>query len=157
MTSKIKVKPLNYFNTVVANSNTAKGEIITEIRGELTESASKYSIQISETEHLLPFSSNPNDPVSTWRFLNHSCEPNSYIDLQKMVLIALTDIFEGEEVRFNYNTTEFEISSPFICNCKSINCYGKIKGFRHLSGEKQKILNPYIAPYLKKNTAQSIS
>jgi SET domain len=157
MAVKIKVKSLNSFNTVVAKSKIARGEIITPLTGEAAPGASKYSIQISQTEHVLPYSPDPEDPTSFWRFLNHSCTPNSFIDVQKMALVALGAVAEGDEVRINYNTTEFEIASPFSCNCGALNCDGEIKGYRHLSRAKQQILNPYLAPYLKKNSVQSLS
>lgn len=156
MTTIIEVKSLNSFNTVVAKSNIAKGEIITNISGRTTLSPSKYSLQISKTEHLLPHSSDSKDPICIWRFLNHSCEPNSFIDIQRMTLIALTDIQKDEEVRFNYNTTEFEIATPFNCHCNSQNCYGKVKGFRYLSKEEQKKLALYLAPHFQKKSSQLI-
>jgi len=152
MAIKIKVKSLDSFNTVIAKSYITKGEIITHISGQPAKKASKYSIQISTTEHLLPYSSDPNDPVSIWRFLNHSCEPNAFIDIEKMNLIAFVDIAENEEVRFNYNTTEFEIASPFNCNCNSLNCNGEIKGFKYLSEYNRKKLGKQIPAYLRKNS-----
>lgn len=150
MSLKITVKELNSFKTVVANSPIGKGETIILFSGNRSAVANKYSLQISETEHLSPYSSDRDDPLSIWQFLNHSCSANCYIDYNKIALVALTDIKEGEEVRFNYNTTEFEIATPFICNCNSLNCYGEIKGFRYLPRAEQIKLTAYLAPHLKR-------
>jgi SET domain-containing protein len=148
--SKVKVNERNSFKTVIAETKIVKGETIIPLKGNKASTPDKYSLQISETEHLSPYSSDTSDPLSVWRFLNHSCSANSHIDLQKMALIALSDILPGEEVRFNYNTTELKIAAPFLCECNSGNCYGEIKGFGYLPKEEQKKLASYLAPHLKK-------
>lgn len=138
MSIKIIVKEQDSFKTIVAKVKISKGETIILFTGNRSAVANKYSLQISETEHLSPYSADQNDLRSIWQFLNHSCSANSFIDFHNLALIALKDISEGEEVRFNYNTTELEIATPFICNCNSINCYGEIKGFKYLSKERKK-------------------
>ena len=53
------------------------------------------------------------------KFLNHSCKPNSRIVSEDgfILLYAITDIDIGDEVTFDYNSTESNISNPFVCNC----------------------------------------
>ena len=53
------------------------------------------------------------------KFLNHSCKPNSRIVSEDgfILLYAITDIDIGDEVTFDYNSTEGNISNPFVCNC----------------------------------------
>jgi hypothetical protein len=61
------------------------------------------------------------------RYINHSCEPNAYIDTQKQKLIASKCINPNEEITFNYLVSEREITAPFDCNCSSENCAGRIE------------------------------
>lgn len=136
MKEKTKVVSKNSFYTVIALTTIQAGETILHIEGTFTDHPSKYSIQISKNKHLLPYSSDPDDPLSHWRFLNHSCDPNSFVDLIKMDVVALRTINKEEEVRFNYNLTEYDLATPFVCNCGEKNCLGEIKGFRYLSEQQ---------------------
>lgn len=56
-------------------------------------------------------------------YINHSCDPNSKIDVGKICLIALRDIKNGEEITVNYDRTELD-GVKVLCNCKSRNCKG---------------------------------
>lgn len=57
---------------------------------------------------------------------NHSCSPNAGIKGQ-IVLIARRSIAIGEEICFDYDTTE-TWAVPFSCNCGAENCRGRIDG-----------------------------
>lgn len=105
-----------------------------------------HSIQTNWSEHILM-----DLPA---RFINHSCEPNLSVakDLnenQSYDFIALRDINKGEEVRFDYETTEYEVGAFEDCACNVDSCRGAIKGFKH---NKDVILEKYdetnIAGYL---------
>ncbi len=61
------------------------------------------------------------------RYINHSCDPNTYVDHESESLIALRDIEEGEEITFDYLFSEESISSPFDCNCEAANCVGRVE------------------------------
>ena len=147
--SKVKVLKNDRYFTVVATKNILKGESILKLQGIVSLSPDKYSLQIGEKEHLASFSDNPQDEFSYFRFINHSCSPNSYFDIPDKALIALNDIPENEEVVFHYCTTEYEMASPFQCLCGNTNCLLEIKGFRYLSDEKKKEFFPQLAPHLK--------
>ena len=58
--------------------------------------------------------------------INHSCEPNVGVKGQ-IILVARRDISRGEELTFDYDTTETE-TDPFICHCGSGQCRGTIEG-----------------------------
>ncbi len=45
-----------------------------------------------------------------------------------MMIIAIKDIGNGEELKFFYPSTEWEMDQPFICNCGSSQCLGLISG-----------------------------
>ena len=58
------------------------------------------------------------------RFVNHSCNPNTYIRIHhgRVEFYALRDIAEGEELTCYYGETHHEGKRP--CTCKSTNCRG---------------------------------
>lgn len=73
-------------------------------------------------------------------FVNHSCNPNTGIrndDSGNVVLFALRDIALGEEITFDYATTQSEGYSTMKCQCGEPNCRELIGDFRELSTEKQ--------------------
>jgi hypothetical protein len=51
------------------------------------------------------------------RYLNHSCVPNLVLDRKKQAFVALRPISIGEELSFDYEDTEPEVCSPFMCRC----------------------------------------
>lgn len=142
------VKKDDYF-TVIATKNILKGDSILKLQGAISAVPDKYSLQIGKKEHLRAFSEDPEDEASSFRFLNHSCSPNSYFDIPNRILIALNEIAINEEIVFHYCTTEYEMISPFKCLCGSKNCLGEIKGYNYLSSENKKKLFSQLSPHLK--------
>lgn len=63
------------------------------------------------------------DPILNW--VNHSCNPNVVLRLEKKQpeLVALRDIFPGEEIVCDYTATE-QGHFKKKCNCGSSNCKG---------------------------------
>src|SRR5208337_2618791 len=57
---------------------------------------------------------------------NHSCDPNVGVKGQ-IIVVARRPIIEGEELTFDYDTTETS-AEPFKCRCGSSNCRGLIDG-----------------------------
>ena len=53
------------------------------------------------------------------QYLNHHCIPNACIIYKhnNVYLYAIENIKIGEEITFNYNLTEKNITNPFNCNC----------------------------------------
>lgn len=70
------------------------------------------------------------------RSANHSCNPNSGI-VKNSILIAIEDIFAGEEICYDYSTTMMENYWTMVCKCGSKDCRGVIKDF-HLLPETVK-------------------
>mmetsp|Transcript_6168 Transcript_6168/g.15365 ORF Transcript_6168/g.15365 Transcript_6168/m.15365 type:complete len:139 (-) Transcript_6168:382-798(-) len=90
-----------------------------------------HSIQIDWDRHILM--------ELPARFLNHSCDPNVGVgprvnEAGSYDFVALCDIGAGEEVRFDYETTEYEVGAFSDCHCGAINCRGSIRGYKHNSG-----------------------
>jgi len=81
-----------------------------------------------------------------WRFMNHSCAPNTRIDGREVRTIR--PIEAGEQLTFDYDTTEWQMAAPFECRCGSPHCRGLIRGYRHLPPLERRRLDPIAAPYL---------
>lgn len=132
-----------------------KKEIIFTFIGKLVPLSypDPKALQVSETELL-------SSTVGYDDFLNHSCEPNCYVRFGESVeLVALRPIEEGEELSFNYNTTEYEMMTQgchFACSCASRQCQGEVRGFAYLSLSEQKRLRRFLSPYLLKKLSERI-
>jgi SET domain-containing protein len=134
------VGPFGY--SINCSSNIRSGERIFRLSGQLVSQPSKYTIQRWESEHLSP-------EGALWAWVNHACVPNCAIDFETWELVSRSPIRVGEEMTFNYNSTEWEISSPFNCRCGSPNCGQVIRGFRYLNGAQRDGLRALLSPYLR--------
>ena len=87
--------------------------------------------------------------MSPWGALNHGCDPNVAIDVSRRVIVARRAIAAGDQLRFDYNTTEWELAESFVCNCGVPACVGVAMGFAHLSSTRQQILLRDAAPHIR--------
>jgi D-alanine-D-alanine ligase len=71
----------------------------------------------------------PKDPED-WRPVNHSCDPNAW--LEGLNLVARRPIEAGEEIRVDYATYGNNILSPFDCACRAPDCRGRVSEDDHL-------------------------
>jgi SET domain. len=134
-----------------------KNEIIFRFDGKIvyqdyTNVSMPYALQLDFNKYLIP--------KGIYKYVNHSCSPNSYVKLinNKLYLIALRDIEKDEEICYNYNTSEFDMGiDAFECLCKSPNCYKIIKGFKYLPLEEKIKLKPYLLSYLKRYLSEEIN
>lgn len=94
-------------------------------------------------------------------FVNHSCDPNCVIRFENgnAVLYVLKNIKEGEELTFDYNTSDWDMLEQeensgeeltFNCLCQSAFCVGQVKGFRHLTAEQREARKSSLSPLLVK-------
>ena len=92
--------------------------------------------------------------------LNHSCDPNCYVDFDSLCLVALKDIAPGEELTFNYNASEYDLvdqGCAFLCCCGAVNCVRHLRGFKYLSSEQKRRIKPLLSPFLEKKMKMSLS
>ena len=128
---------------LVANTPFQKGQILDSFAdARLTPEPTYQTVQVSATEHVLV--------GDTLAKLNHSCAPNTYLDVERGVVIALGDIAIGDELTFFYPSTEWEMVEPFLCQCGSAACVGLIQGakFLHPTYLAQYKFNPHIVSLL---------
>ena len=136
--SPVEVRENVRYKGVFATEDIQSGAAIFHLRGTISTRPTKYTIQLGDERHLAsPDIRKPGDKLAyCWKYLNHSCEPNGYIDATELICRALRDIAAGEEITFNYLTTESEMDVPFNCRCGSANCFGFIQGRKFLTEEE---------------------
>ncbi|MBI2022958.1 SET domain-containing protein [Candidatus Giovannonibacteria bacterium] len=136
--------------SLFADRNFRVGEKITGLSGKITSAsiASPEAIQVSANYFLDGKDYVPED------FINHACEPNTRLDIERRRFAAIKNIPKNCEITFNYNTTEFDMAkygTDFICICGSKKCLGEIKGFKYLSMKQKIQLKPYLSTFLSAN------
>lgn len=129
---------------LLANRIIHEGELVLIFEGEEQSEPSMYTLQIDEKRHLLS--------TGGPQYLCHSCSPNLYIDWKHSspYFKAYRTISKNEELTFHYCTTEWEMNSPFKCDCKSEHCLKEIKGYKYCTEEWKRDHRSQISPYLQK-------
>lgn len=128
----------------------AQGDPILAITGRIQSTPTRYSIQLDHGVHIEADGNLPDHEMRVrhpWRFLNHSCEPNAAVDGRR--LVALRAIGAGEQITFDYTTTEADMAEPFDCGCGARGCLGHVRGFLHLAGTAKRARAHRLAPHLR--------
>jgi len=149
--ARVRATRAGYAYRVFAVEELATGQTVLVIDGEPVERPSRWSMQVDTHRHI-----SVRDDLALaellerypWRFTNHACEPNTR--LMGTTLVAVRPIAAGEEITFNYNTTELDLAEPFACRCGHSLCARSIRGFRHLTPEERERLRPLLAGHLLK-------
>jgi hypothetical protein len=102
------------------------GEVISKFYAGITQSYATYlTVQTGVDTHITL-------QPEFLQYINHSCEPNVFFDTATLELICLKPLQSGDELTFFYPSTEWDMSQPFVCNCKSAGCLQLINGASHL-------------------------
>ena len=104
----------------------------------------KYSIQISENKHAYM-------SPDILAYINHSCDPNVFIDSENKNIVSIKDIKISEQVTFFYPSTEWYMASKFDCHCGSKNCLRYIGGASQINSSvlQQYRLSTHITQMLQ--------
>jgi len=115
---------------------------------EVVQTPTYLSVQIDHHRHILL------EPEFL-QFLNHSCDPNIYVDVTSQEFVCLRDIDVNEEITFFYPSTEWAMEQIFHCGCRSENCLGEIKGAMHLD---RNLLSRYrFTPHIMEKLREHVS
>ena len=71
--------------------------------------------------------------------------------------VALRPIAAGDEVRFHYAATEYEMAEPFACRCGARTCAGEVRGYRYLSAEQRALLAEHAQPHVRAAAAREVA
>lgn len=108
--SKTKVVTDGNGARLVFATSVPKGSVVLsylESQGEIQEKPCTYSIQIGKDKHILF--------AKTIRYMNHSFQPTVQLEILNgsVVVRTVRDCLEGEDITFDYSTTEVNMASPF--------------------------------------------
>lgn len=147
--AKLKVKPIGTEKGVFAAEDMAKGKEILDFSGKIVpeEGSGKWDLWIGKNK----FIKAPKNSVDN--LLNHSCDPNTFVKKKGKIfyLISIKNIKKGDEINFDYDTTDYDNKEfEFACSCKSRKCRKIIRGFKYLNARQKKKLSRYLIPYLKR-------
>jgi len=120
------------------------GDVITgEMLSRMSEERHRLSVQIEEDLYLVTPSEGPAD------WVNHSCDPNAGL-VGQIVLVALRDIKPGEEIGFDYATSDGSPYDEFECGCGSRLCRHHVSGDDWKLPELQKRYQGHFSPYIQR-------
>jgi hypothetical protein len=120
----ITIRTENKVRSLIARQDFKCGDVVYQIPSEkLFEKPNRFTVQMDRNLHT---------EVGKLSALNHSCDPNVILDMDRMLVIASRDIQTGDELSFFYPSTEWEMAAPFICLCGSPRCIHVVAGARFL-------------------------
>lgn len=129
---------------VFTTSQVPAGTPLSVLRGPLQDHPGRHTIQIGESDHL-------DASGSVDGQMNHSCTPNSFVDLSnpsQPVIRAIHALRAGSELTIDYCASEEVVVEPFECHCESENCYGVVRGYSYLTNRQRLLLRELTSPYL---------
>ena len=89
--------------------------------GPFQPEPNRWTVQSNHRKHAEPL------PFEL-RYINHSCDPNVFFDVDADVLRAIKNITPGDEFSFFYPSTEWSMAEQFDCMCGMQSCIGRISG-----------------------------
>lgn len=120
------------------------GDVVTgEMLSWMSEEKHRLAVQIEEDLYLVT----PNEGPADW--VNHSCDPNAGL-VGQVVLVALRDIRPGEEICFDYATSDGSPYDEFTCGCGTRSCRGRVTGDDWKLPELQARYAGHFSPYIQK-------
>lgn len=132
---------------VFAARTFAAGDLVLEFQGKVrnveTFKDLTHALQISP-RRFLSASGGIDD------YVNHSCDPNCGIrDVEgRIQLFALATIEAGDEITFDYATTQSGGFFVFDCQCDAVNCRGQVGDFDEMPTARQEF-------YIRRNALLS--
>jgi len=120
------------------------GMVVTFDQLSKLETYQQYqAIQIEERFHLAPIG-----PSEEADYFNHSCNPNAGLSGQNC-LVAMRAIKKGEEVCFDYATSDSTPYDEFICQCGEPTCRHAVLATDWMLPELWERYDGYFSPYLQ--------
>ena len=95
------------------------GQLVCEVIGEEIEAPTRTSLQLGGNKHI--------DVKAPIMYINHNCNAN--ITLKNDTFVAKKLILKGDEITFDYNDSEEELSDPFLCR----DCGEMMKGRKFMN------------------------
>ncbi len=117
-----------YGERQLATRSYRAGDLVHQITGHSVTSTPTYlTIQVGPDTHIAH--------LGIVDFLNHSCRPNTVVDVDALTVRAARDIAPGDELTYFYPSTEWDMDRPFDCQCGEPGCVGHVAGAKYLSSD----------------------
>jgi len=151
--SAIKVVdgPKNVGRKAIAAKDLKTGMVINEFSQPLFRQPTMHTVCLTNGVHV--------PPTFGAEFISHACGPDTNIsmvvqpDARSVKVVVTKDTKCGDDLYFNYNTTEWTMSCPFQCTCHVCMNEGKsrlVRGFAFLSNDEQdELLQGYVSAYVR--------
>jgi len=128
----IYINECRFGKGVFAAENINKGQVILTFTGKIIDLEAVLEKGEKESNPLQIDTFKYIDIEEPGVLVNHSCSPNAGI-LNDTILVAIADIYQNEEITFDYSTTMSEDLWTMKCECLSSNCRGIVRDFEFLS------------------------
>lgn len=136
-----------YGKGVYASKYIKKGEEIASFDGPIfdndfddwTEDLLQHAIQFEKAKW--------RDSKGIARWINHSCDPNCGIK-KLFKVVAMRDIFAGEQITWDYEMTEKSSWFRMKCRCGSTLCRKVIGNYKNMPAKTRKKYKGYISEWL---------
>lgn len=114
---------------------------------QCTDEQQMHAVQVEEGLYIVPYKE-----AEVGDFFNHCCDPNVGVKGQ-IVVVAMRDIEPGEELCFDYATTDSSDYDEFPCSCGASNCRGTVRGDDWRLPELQSRYKDWFSLYLQRRIA----
>ena len=148
--SRVRVGPVPGGQGLFTAVAVPAGGTVLVLDGVIRPKPDRYSIQVDVASHLHPrpeaLAEGEASPAPWW-FLNHCCRPT--VRIEGLRVVAVHDLAAGEQLRFDYDTTEWSLAEPFRCGCG--HCGGRtVGGYARLGDEERARIDAIVAPHLRR-------
>ncbi len=115
-----------------------------DVAAALPPQTRRYVVQVEDAQYLAPL-----ERIDPAELINHCCQPTCGLQGQ-ITLVALRRIQPGEEITFDYATTD---SSPFLefdCACVKKPCRNRVSANDWQRSDVQRTNAGHFSPYLQR-------
>jgi len=141
---RIEVSPGSFTSAAYAEQSLPAGALLAKITTATEVPVPAYSSVQTPAGHI--------ELNSDLIYVNHSCSPNLVFDMTKMEVRVGEDrnLEKGDLLTFFYPSSEWDMSQPFDCLCRSENCLGVIDGAKHLDDRGVDLSKYWLNPHVEK-------
>lgn len=146
----MEVRPIRGGLGLFATAPFSAGEIIAIYSGRvvngrdfalLDEDTRRHALQVEDDFYLTPLVEEPSD------FVNHACDPSAWFE-GATTLVARRALHLGDEITYDYATTDGSPYDEFECGCGAPLCRGRVSGDDWRRPELHARYGAHFSPYL---------
>lgn len=148
---KVVEGPANVGKKAIAGRDLKAGTVINEFSAPVFRQPTMHTVCLTNGIHV--------PPTFGAECISHACGLDTNVsmvvqpDAKSVKVVVTKDVASGDDLCFNYNSTEWTMSCPFECSCHTCLSEGKnrlVRGFAYLSVEEQdELMTGYVSPYIR--------